>query len=172
MNSLTIYARLALRSLTLLVAVAAFIGSVAAEERIWHIKAVHPDGKLLDVKALDEKGNVKALIEGNKLPVKVLVSDDKNAPVKAVGDEGKIYAIKAMATDGQMLDVKGVNPAGHIVDIKALGPDGVLYGIKSISPEGRVYDVKGVKMKGASVEMTINGVAIGAHIKALPQMTR
>ena len=28
----------------------------AAEVAVWHIKAVHPEGRLLDIKALDQSG--------------------------------------------------------------------------------------------------------------------
>ena len=79
--------------------------SHAADDGIWHIKAVHPEGWFLDVKALDKEGkihsvkaietsgnlhvmDVKAMVGGGKLPVKILVSDDKFAPVKAIGPDG------------------------------------------------------------------------------------
>ena len=62
------------------------------EEVIWHVKAFHPDGKLLDVKAIDADGHtydvksiqnsdqtsildVKAFVNGRVLPIKMLVSD-------------------------------------------------------------------------------------------------
>ena len=77
----------------------------AAAETIWHIKAVHPEGRLLDVKALDADGRVydvkaievdgnrhimdiKAIKNGERLPVKVIVSDEKYAPVKAIAPDG------------------------------------------------------------------------------------
>src|SRR5438105_4975013 len=76
----------------------------AAEEKIWHVKAVHPEGRLLDVKAIDKQGSVypvkaieadgnahlldiKALVAGKRLPVKVLVSEDKFAPIKAIAED-------------------------------------------------------------------------------------
>ena len=69
---------------------------------IWNVKAIHPQGQTLDIKAFDQSGtkydvkaiqdsdqqhllDIKALIGGKRLPVKVLVSDDKYAPVKAIG---------------------------------------------------------------------------------------
>lgn len=162
-------------------------GVCTAEEVIWHIKAVHPEGRLLNVKALDESGkiypvkaieqhgnrhlmDVKALIDGKRLPVKILVSDDKLAPVKAIGEDGTIFDIKALTSDGRKLDVKGVRRTGSIIDIKAIGPGGQFYGVKAMSPRGHLYDVKGVKMYDDDVEATINGVPIAAHIKALPQV--
>src|SRR5262245_8574730 len=77
---------------------------------IWHIKAVHPDGKLIDVKAIDKEGkihpvkalvsdgnhhllDVKALFGNSQLPIKVLpkASGDKYEPVKAIAKDGTIY---------------------------------------------------------------------------------
>lgn len=157
----------------------------AAEEKIWHVKAVHPEGRLLDVKAIDPQGklhavkafeadgnlhllDIKALVDGRRLPVKILVSNDKYAPVKAIGEDGAILAIKALTPEGEKLDVKGVSRSGSIIHIKAIGPQGVFYGVKAISPEGRMYDVKGIKMFKERVETKVNGVEVEAHIKALP----
>lgn len=154
---------------------------------IWHIKAIHPEGWTLDVKALDKDGNifdvkaiqdsgqrqlmdVKALMEGKKAPVKILVSDDAYAPVKALGEDGTIYDIKALTPEGERLDVKGVRKSGNITHIKAISKTGDFYGIKAISPEGMLNDVKGVKMSEADQEAIINGVNVHAHIKALPQI--
>ena len=154
---------------------------------IWHIKAIHPEGHTLDVKALDADGNifdikaiqdagqwqlmdVKALMEGKKAPVKILVSDDAYAPVKALGDDGTIYDIKALTPEGERLDVKGVKRSGNITHIKAINTAGDFYGIKAISPDGMLNDVKGVKMLETEQEATINGVKVHAHIKALPQL--
>ena len=69
------------------------------KEVIWHVKAIHPEGRIIDVKALDKDGNIydvkaiqdadqrqlldiKAFVGGSQLPVKMLVSDDKYVPVK------------------------------------------------------------------------------------------
>ncbi len=42
----------------------------SSADTIWHIKAVHPEGRLLDVKAIDKQGNiydVKAIeVHGNR----------------------------------------------------------------------------------------------------------
>src|SRR4029078_1079930 len=75
----------------------------AADETIWHVKAISPEGRILDVKALDKDGNIcdgkavprngdyhlmdiKAIKDGKKLPVKMLLSHDANIPVKAIGE--------------------------------------------------------------------------------------
>lgn len=154
-------------------------------EVVWHIKAIHPEGRFIDVKALDADGNiydikafqeagqhqvmdVKALFEGKKMPVKILVSEEAYAPVKAIGEDGTLYDIKALL-EGERLDVKGVRRAGNIIDIKAIGKGGDFYGVKAISPEGQLNDVKGVKMEEGDLEATLHGVAVHAHIKALPQ---
>jgi len=159
------------------------------QEIIWHIKAVHPEGRFLDVKALDKEGNIydvkaiqnadqrqlmdiKALMGGERMPVKILVSTDEYAPVKAIGDDGSIYDIKALTPEGERLDVKGVSRAGNILDIKAINNEGTFYGVKAISPEGQLNDVKGVKMFSNDLEATVNGVEVHAHIKALPQAQR
>ena len=112
-----------------------------AQEKIWHVKAFLPEGGQLDVKAIETEGNlhlldIKVLVGDQKLPVKILVSDDAMMPVKAIGDDGALYDIKALTPDGKKLDIKGVKRSGSIIHIKAIGPDGVFYGVKAISPEG------------------------------------
>lgn len=156
------------------------------KEVIWHVKAIHPEGRTIDVKALDKEGNIydvkaiqdaeqrqlidiKAFVGGAKLPVKILVSDDQYAPVKAIGEGGIIYDIKALTSGGDILDVKGVSQSGNIINIKAINKEGGFYGIKAISPDGQLNDVKGVKMTKDQLETTIKGVKVHAHIKALPQ---
>ena len=155
-------------------------------EVIWHIKALHPEGRILDVKALDKEGNIydvkaiqytdqtslldiKAFVNGQKLPVKVLVSEDKYMPVKAITDDGVIMDIKALTPDGKRLDVKGVSQSGNIIHIKAVNENGEFYAIEAISPNGWINDVKGVKMFKEPVEVVVNGVEVYAHIKALTQ---
>ena len=153
---------------------------------IWNIKAIHPEGRMINVKALDKNGNIydvkaiqdsdqrhlldiKAFVGETKMPVKILLSDDKYAPVKAIGNDGTIYDIKALTSNGDILDVKGVASSGNIIHIKAINKEGEFYGIKAISPDGQLNDVKGVKMKKERLETKINGVDVHAHIKALIQ---
>lgn len=153
--------------------------------RIWNIKAIMPNGTTLDVKAFGADGrpndvkalqrgdthllDIKALVVGAELPIKVIDSDDAFMPVKAITSDGKLMDVKAIALDGTKLDVKGIARSGHIIHIKAIGPDRELYGVKAISPEGRMHDVKGVKMTDGAEEGQVNGVRFAAHIKALPQ---
>ena len=156
-------------------------------EIIWHVKAIHPNGYFIDIKALDKEGNIfdvkaiqnsdqttimdiKALIDGNKMPIKIPVSDDKYAPVKAIMDDGTILDIKAITAQGDRLDVKGVGRSGNVTDIKVISKDGLFYGVKAISPKGELNDVKGVKMFNREIETNLNGVAVYAHVKALTQV--
>lgn len=159
----------------------------AANAQIWHVKAIDSDGTLLDVKAIDGAGqihnvkaiqqsgnrhvlDIKAFVDGEVLPVKVLQSDQWPGPVKAIASDGTILDIKALTPEGDHLDVKAVSQSGSILDIKAISPEGRFLGIKAISPDGHVYDIKGMKMLDEPVEQTIGGVEVRAHIKALPQV--
>ena len=45
--------------------------------------------------------DIKALMGGKKVPVKILVSTDEYAPVKAIGSDGTIYDIKALTPEGE-----------------------------------------------------------------------
>ena len=156
------------------------------EKVIWHIKAIHPDGRLIDIKAIDKDGgiydvkaiqntvqrsfiDIKALVGDKEFPVKVLVSGDKYTRVKALADDGSVYDIKALTPEGDTLDVKGVSRTKNIIHIKAINKAGEFYGVKAISPEGKLNDVKGVKMTDEQTEVLINGHAVYAHIKGLPQ---
>jgi hypothetical protein len=139
------------------------------------VKALDKDGNIYDVKALQETDqrqllDIKAFFGDEKVPVKILVSDDTFAPVKAIGMDGTIYDIKALTPEGDRLDVKGIKRSGNIIDIKAINREGAFYGVKAISPEGLLNDVKGVKMYKEDLEATINGVKVHAHVKALPQV--
>jgi len=116
---------------------------------IWHIKAIHPDGKLLDVKAIDKDGNIY--------------------DVKAIDTDGTIMDIKAITADGEILDIRGVSQTENIINIKAINKKGEFYGVKAIAPKGWLNDVKGVKTSEENVEAVINGVEVYAHIKGLTQ---
>ncbi|MCB0782504.1 MAG: hypothetical protein KDC03_23695, partial [Flavobacteriales bacterium] len=153
---------------------------------IWHVKAIGTDGHFLDlkvrdpdgtlhsVKALYEDGNdqlmdVKAFVNGQRLDVKVLESNDELLPVKAIGADGQVHDIKALMADGTVLDVKAVARDGAILHIKAIAPDGKQLGVKAIGPGGQLRDVKGLKFREGT-ELTLHGVPVLAHIKALPQV--
>ncbi|MEM1336280.1 MAG: hypothetical protein AAGF96_00960 [Bacteroidota bacterium] len=153
----------------------------------WDIKAVLPEAQLLDIKAIDEEGNhydvkalqdsydssllsVKALVNGQTLPVKMIVKKgDQYYPVKAIDDEGRILDVKAIGEDGELLDVKGVSKMGSIIDIRAIDKEQRQYNVISISPKEGVNHVKGLKMFSEEVEAVIHGIKIVAHVKSLRQ---
>jgi hypothetical protein len=156
------------------------------EEIIWHVKAYMPELKFLKVKAIDKDGNihdvkaiqnseqtsimdVKAFVNGKRLPIKMLVDGGKYYGVKAIDDDGTIIDIKAITDNGDLLPVKGVSQSGNIVHIRAIYEDMIYYNVVAISPNGKTNAVKGVKMNMESVETTVNGVQVFAHIKAIPQ---
>jgi hypothetical protein len=157
-----------------------------AKDIIWHIKAIHPDGKSLAIKAIDKEGNqydvnavqnseqhsfldVKAFINDKFLPVKILVSNDKFAPIKAIAEGGVSYDIKAITPEGEKLDVKGIFRSGNIVSIKAINQAGEFYGVNAVSPTGLLNDVMGIKINIKEKEMTLKGFNVFAHVKAMHQ---
>lgn len=156
------------------------------KEVLWEVKAIRSTSDYIKIKAIDEKGrefdvkaiqtseetnilDVKAFVRGKRLPVKILVSDDKYHPVKAIDDKGKIYNVKAVTKDGLILPVKGVSQSGNIVHIRAIFEDMIFYDIVAIAPDGKVNDVKGIKMSQDKVETTVYGVEVFAHIKSIKQ---
>ena len=158
-----------------------------AQDVIWHVKALHPEGYTMDVKAIDEQHNqydikaiensnqryimdVKAFVGKEVFPVKVLVSEDEYKPVVAIVGQGKTYSLIAIDKNGKHLKVKGVRKTGYIIHIKAVGENGELYGVKSISKKGKLNDVKGIKMYDKRLEITMEGVEVHAHVVALPQV--
>ena len=150
----------------------------------WNVKAVYPDGKSLDVKAFDSEGqsydimaiqdsdqeiflDVKATLGDEKLPVKMIVSNEQFAPVAAITNEGNTYDLKAITAEGEKLDVKGIRRFGNIVIMKAITEKGKYLGVKAISPDGQQNDIKGIKINRGEREMTLKGVSIHAHVKAM-----
>jgi hypothetical protein len=151
----------------------------------WNVKAIFPDGKRsLDVKAFDSEGksfdimalqdsdqdiflDVKAIADGVKLPVKILVNDEQFAPVSVISDEGNIYDLKAITENGNKLEIKGIRRFGNIVMIKAITEKGKYVGLKAISPEGKQNDIKGIKVNRGERELVLNGVTVHAHVKAM-----
>jgi len=154
----------------------------------WNVKAINPDGKSLDVKAFDKEGksfdikaiqnsdqdnflDVKAIVDGEKLPVKMLESHNQFVPVAAINSEGIKYYIKAITAEGEKLDVKGVARFGNIVMMKAITKKGNFYGVKAISPAGQLNDIKGIKINRKDRDMTLKGIGIHAHVKAMHPAT-
>jgi len=162
------------------------VGS-AGDNFLWHIVAIHPKGYTLEVKAIDKDGNtypvkgirdanqccfldIKAFVgDINQLPIKLLASEEANKPIKAIGNDGSLYDIMAFDPNGDKFDIKGIGRSGNIIHVKAINKEGKFYGVKALSADGQLNDVKGVKMFKIPVESKLNGVAIYAHLKALPQ---
>ena len=158
-----------------------------AQQIIWHIKALHPDGYTMDVKAIDSEGvrhDVKAFENGDQKyimevkaffgeqtnAVKVLVSEKEHKPVVAIKENGDTIPVVAISREGKYMPVRGLRKSGYIVHIKAIGPKGEIYGVKAISKDGQLYDVKGVKMYDKQLEATMHGRQVHAHVVALPQL--
>ncbi len=160
------------------------VKDIKTPDIIWQIKAILPDGKKMNVKAFDNEGNmfdinaiqnsdqdsfldIKAFVNGKKLPVKVLVSNKMYAPVKVIDMGGVAYDIKAITEDGKKLKVKGINRQGNIINLRVINEKGDFYNLKAISPDGKLNDVKGIKINVKEKEMTLNGFSILAHVKAM-----
>lgn len=161
--------------------------TVTPHEIYWDVKAYSPTWGLLDVKAIDKDGqiyaikaiqdsddssilNVKALVNGERLPVKLIVKNsDALYPLKAIANDGSILDVKALDPDGEIIAVKGISKSGNIVHIRAIRPQNIMYNIIAVSPDGKVNDVKGIKMMDEEVETVINGIKVFAHVKALTQ---
>lgn len=157
------------------------------KEVLWHVKAFKPDLNLLKIKAIDKNGSmykvkaiqnseqtslldVKAFVKGKRLPIKMLVGEEKYYAVKAIDEEGNILDIKAITDDGKLLPLKGVSQSGNIIHIRVIYQDMIFYNVLAISPDGTTNDVKGIKMNPENVETTVNGIEVFAHIKSIPQV--
>lgn len=155
-------------------------------QEIWHIKALDPNGRTLDVKAYDAEGvqydvkavsdpeqgyimEVRVIKENETIPLKVLVSEKQYKPVVGIDTKGKLYEVYALAGE-QRIPVKGIRMSGYIVHIKAID-QGRILGVKAISVSGKLKDVKGVKMYDKQLEATLHGNSVHAHVLALPQIT-
>ena len=159
--------------------------SGTCKHAVWHLRAINPEGELIAIRAFDENGkaypvealrngdqrhiiDVKAKLGDDLLPVKVLVSEERFKPVKAIMPDGRLLDVKAVTPDGRRLHVKGVNREGNIVHILAINETGGFHTIKAIDPDGQTNHVVGIKMKKVSLETTIAGQKVHAHVKALP----
>ena len=156
------------------------------ERIIWKVKAVGTDGKNLAVKAIDEEGNafdvigtqdceqssfmnIKTIVKGYELPVKIMHSTDEYKPINAISTSGTIYEIKAITDDNKQLDVKGVSRSGNIVNVKAINENGEFLDVQAFGPKGKIDHVKGIKIFDREVEMKVQGHPVYAHLKALNQ---
>ncbi|MBJ2174455.1 hypothetical protein JBL43_09420 [Aureibaculum sp. A20] len=155
-------------------------------EAVWHVKGIYPDGRLLNIIAVDAYGesykvkalqrgdqrtlmSIKALVNDKIISVKLLVNEGKQTPLVAIAKDSSVYQIKAVAPNGERLSVRGVLRSGNIIHIKVIGKNGEFYGLKAISPEGQLHDIKGVKTKKEDLEYTLFGANVYAHVKAIPQ---
>ncbi|WP_299554517.1 hypothetical protein [Seonamhaeicola sp.] len=154
------------------------------ENILWNVKAIHPNGQSLDIKIFDNAGkpfdikaiqnsdqdnllDVKAIVNGEQLPVKILVSKNQFAPVVAITPSGSAYKLRAITQEGEKIDVIGVVRYGNIVIMKAVTKKGKFYGVKAISPTGKLNDIKGIKINFQDREMSLKGHSIYAHVKAM-----
>lgn len=157
------------------------------DDLIWQIKAFRPDAQILNVKAIDKKGNiydvkafqppessssvlnVKAIVNDKRLPIKIILPEDneKYFPLVAIKDDGSLMKIVAINDKGKYLEVRGHSKSGNIIYISAITEDLMGYNILAISPFGEVNSVVGMKMLNTIEEAVINGVSVYAHVKAL-----
>lgn len=156
------------------------------ERVIWNIKAVTPEGKNLAIKAFDKEGNrfdvkatqdseqhsflnIKAFVNKDELPVKILESPEGEefAPIKAIGRDGTIFDIKALSENNVKLDVKGISRSGIIIHVKAINENNEFYAVKAFAPDGKLNQVKGIKIFDRTVEMNLRGNSVYAHLKAI-----
>jgi len=164
-----------------------FVAHCSFSQEIWNVKAVLPNGELIDVKAFDAAGNVfdvkafvennntqfidvKAIKDGKRLPVKVMPEEKGIYPVKAIDEDGSILSIKAFSSIHVKYDIKGISKTGNIINIKMLDGSKSHYAVKAISPKGILHDIKGVKFSEDKIEDIVHGKAYFAHLKALPQV--
>ncbi len=152
--------------------------NVKAYSETWgllKVKAIDKDGKIHDIKAIQDSDdtsilNVKAIVNGQRLPIKLIVKkSDALYPVKAISLNGDLLDVKALTDDGEIIDIKGISKTGNIVHIRAITPQPIMYTIIAVSPSGKVNQVKGIKLMDEEVETVINGVQVFAHVKALTQ---
>lgn len=155
------------------------------KEVFWEVKAYKIFNKLLDIKAIDKDGkmhevkaiqnsedvsilDVKAFIGDERLPIKMIIkNNERYYPVKAIDGNGNLIDIKAITPEGKILPVKGVSKTGNVVHMRAIGEDQSFYNIIAMSPKGEFNHVKGIKMLDNPVETIINGVSVYAHVKSI-----
>ena len=154
------------------------------DDIFWNVKAILPNGQSIDIKGFDNAGkpfdikaiqnsnqdnllDVKAILDGEKLPVKILVSKNQFASVVAITNKGNAYKIKAITPEGETMEVIGVARFDNIVIMKVISKKGKFYGVKAISPAGQLNDIKGIKINSQEREMSLKGQSIHAHVKAM-----
>lgn len=156
-----------------------------AQSATWPVKAVVKKGKTYPVNvylqdgtaiplfAIYEAGNdhfmdVKGVHNGEKISIKLVLTNDILIPVKGIMPDGTILKVKAEDPDGNILDVKGVSRDGNTINIAAVRGEDNYIPLMVISPTGVERHVKGIKFERENVEMKIGDVKVLAHVKALP----
>ena len=157
------------------------------QEGEWQVKVLHPDGYILDVRAFDRMGNfyeikavkdscqsyimdIGAYLDDKILPVKVLLGAEEQKRVSAIDDQGQTYLLRAITPEGRLLPIIGISSSVYTIDVKAVTPEGRLLNLRAVSPEGKLREVKGIKMYEKSLETTLHGVEVQAHMVVLPQL--
>lgn len=154
-------------------------------EIFWDIKAYSPEADLLKVIAIAADGtvydikaiqyaedssllDVKVLMNGERLPVKLILNKKEELfPLKGIDKSGNLIAVKAVSKEGKRYDVKGVRKSGNVIAIYAIGEDDAQYSLLAMAPDGMVNTIKGLKMSSRTLEATVNGVEVFAHVKAI-----
>lgn len=108
-------------------------------DTLWDVKAYLPEAKLVTITAIDKNGklyNVKAIqsfddtsilddkatVNGEYLPIKLIVKDDDfYDPLKVITKGGTLLDIKAINEAGELLPVKGIGKSGNIIYIRVIG---------------------------------------------------
>ncbi len=139
------------------------------------IKAVDDMGNQMDVVAVTVEGDdcfmdIKVVSGEELIPVKLIASDSLYIPVAGVTPAGDMYALRAITEDGSSLPIKGVGREGNTLRIAALPRAGDFKDIVAYSTDGKTKQVAGVKFQAENIELSVNGVKIIAHVKALPQV--
>jgi hypothetical protein len=85
-------------------------------EIIWHVKAVHPEGKLLDVKAIDVAGTIYDVQAIQDADQQAIHPEGRTLDVKALDGQGNIYDIKAIqdSDQGQLMDIRALVDADRL----------------------------------------------------------
>ena len=71
---------------------------------------------MYEVRAIEMPGNphildIKAIVDGKRLPVKVVVSEERYAPVQALTHDGRRFEVFALSADGTRPAAEAAAPA-------------------------------------------------------------
>lgn len=161
----------------------------AQADEIGHVKVIDYDGetvvriKVLDngkeypVKVLINKDcatqhgaaclhDVKALINGEKIPVKAISKEPNGrVSVKAITESGRILDVKGIKENGEILDIKTVITVGSLTHgVKAFSKQSEALNVKGFDGSGGFYHIKAVTLDDSK---SINGVKYWGDVKAI-----